>query len=332
LTARTISSYLRELDRQLRARRAPRGRLLREVDDHLRESSAELMASSVPRAEAEAEAVARFGAAAAVASSFAEAAASTTAQRAAGVAAGALFAYGAVFCVFAMSASPLVRDFPQGMPSFFGIQLAGVALAVGLTRSLRWRTEAAAPRGELIFIARALALACGSLAASALVEASLALARPAGVVVWSEAPYLTVGFAAASAIVLFAAFAAVRAAARTAALGALPVDDGGEAPVAMLRDDLLVLAARLRLRRLPPIRTLDPLTHPWRLTLSIAALAFAAVTAGQLASGGAQHASALPEAALLGLLEAGAIVASFAAFSRLLGLRNRVGVPRATAR
>jgi hypothetical protein len=323
--ATTINDYLGELERQLRVRCAPRTRLLREVEDHLRELVDELAVSGLAQPDAEARAIARFGAAAAVAARFAEAAASTTTHRAASVATGALGAYVATFCAFATAASPLVNDFPQGAASFFGIQLAAVAIAFALARSLRWRREAAAPRAELAVLARSLALACGALAASALAEAALALTRPAGIVVWSEARWLILGFAAAVATVLVSALAAARAAAQAAAVGAfLPVVDGRQTPAAvMLRDDLRVLGARLRLRWPLPIAALDPLRHPWRLTLLIAALAFAGVTAVPLAGGGAQHASVVASAAALGMIEAAAIIVGFAAFGRFLGLRDR---------
>lgn len=315
-----ISDYLGELERQLRARRVPRARLLREVEDHLRDVADELAASGLPRGDAEAQAVARFGAAAAVATRFAEAAASTTAHRAANAAAGALIAYIATFCAFATSASPLVRDFPQGIPSFFGIQLAAVALAVALARSLRWRGETAAPRAELSSLARGLSLSSGALLASALAEAALAIARPAGVVIWAEARWLTIGFAAAATIVTVAALAAARASAQAAAVNAFPTSAPEAPPAAILLDDLRMLGARLPLH----VQALHPLRHPWRLTVLVAVMAFTLITTAQVVAGGAaQHASSLAGEAVLGLLEATAIVGSFAIFGRFLGLHDQ---------
>jgi HAAS len=278
----TIDSYLAELERELRARRAPRARLLREVEGHLHDAADELAGSGLPRPAAEARAIARFGAATAVAARFAEAAASSSARRAVNVAAGALLAYCATLCAFTASASPLVRDFPQGAPSFFGTQLAAVAIAVAVARSFGRR------RLELIYVTRAVLLAAGALTISALAEAAFALARPAGIVVWSEARWLTIGFAVATTTVLLAAIAGARAAAQAAA-----VDTPAAEPA---------------------------LRHPWRLTLGVAALAFALVTTAQLATGGA---ATLPGASAVGLLEGTAIVGGFALFGRFLGLRDR---------
>ena len=289
----TIGGYLEDLERQLRVRRTPRLRLLREVEDHLRDVADELAASGLDRAAAEARAVARFGAAVDVAARFAEAAAATSAHRAAKVAAGALVAYAATFVAFATSASPLVRDFPQGAPSFFGIQLAAVALAAALVRSLRGRPEAAATRVDLSYLTRPVVVAGGALTASALAETAFALARPAGIVAWSEARWLTLAFATAAVVVLVAAVAAVRSAAQTSAVTALPG--------AAASDELPLLR------------------HPWRLTLLAAAFSFALVTAAQLATAGTAHAVG---SALLGLVEATAIVGGFALFGGYLGLRD----------
>ena len=325
MSAPTITAYLAELEQQLRRRRAPRARLLREVEGHLDDTVEELTASGVARADAEVEAVRRFGAAATVAARFAAATASTTAHRAVNLASVAFVGYVASFRAFANSASSAVRDFPQGAPSFFAIQLAAVALGVAFVRSWRWRSQLAVPRAELTFLSRALALGVASLAMAAVGETLLALTRPAGVVVWDAAQWLTLGFAAAAVVVLVAALGTVRAAAQVAAVGALPGDSDARdrRGAAMLLDDVVALTPRLPHSLSFRLRTLHPLRHPWRVVSLLAALAFVAVTGMQLVSGeGLHHASIIGGAALLGLLEAVAIIGCFALFGRFLGLRD----------
>jgi hypothetical protein len=325
MSAATITAYLAELEQQLRRRRAPRARLLREVEGHLHDTVEELTASGAARADAEVEAVRRFGAAATVAARFAAATASTTAHRAVDLASLALVGYVASFLAFANSASSTVRDFPQGAPSFFAIQLAGVALTIAFVRSWRWRSQLAVPRAELTFLSRALALGVAALAMAAVGETLLALTRPAGVVVWDAAQWLTLGFAAAAVAVLVAALGTVRAAAQVAAVGALPGDSDtrDRRGAAMLIDDVVALTPRLPHSLSFHLRTLHPLRHPWRVVSLLAALAFVAVTGVPLVSGeGLHHASIIGGAALLGLLEAFAIIGCFTLFGRFLGLRD----------
>jgi hypothetical protein len=307
-----ICDYLDELERELRRRRAPAPRLLKEVEDHLRESATELHSTGLTQEQAELQSVARFGAAAAVAARFAQATSSTTAQRAVNAATLAVAGYAAVLVGFATS-SQLLRDFPQGAPSFFAFQLAAVALAVALVRSWRWRGRVAA-QNELVAIARAVAVAIGALVVSAVSEAAVALSRPAGVVAWSEARYLTLAFAAAVVVVLTAAYRAVRASAQTAAVATLATHVAG---AESLLDALDALTARPLLRRLvrPLARALP--RHPWSATLLVAAAGFVAVTAVGLAG----NRGSLAAAAVVGGLEAAMILAAFAAFGRLLGLR-----------
>ncbi len=325
MSAPTITAYLAELEQQLRRRRAPRARLLREVEGHLDDTVEELTASGVARADAEVEAVRRFGAAATVAARFAAATASTTAHRAVDLASLAFVGYVASFLAFASSASSAVRDFPQGAPSFFAVQLAAVALGLAFVRSWRWRPQPAVPPAELTFLSRALALGVASLAMATVGETLLALTRPAGVVVWDAAQWLTLSFTAAAVVVLVAALGAVRAAAQVAAVGALPGDSDARdrRGAAMLLDDVVALTPRLRHSLSFRLRTLHPLRHPWRVVSLLAALAFVAVTGVQLVSGDGLHdGSIIGGAALLGLLEAVAIIGCFALFGRFLGLRD----------
>ena len=314
-----IDAYLAELERHLRARLIRRARLLREVEAHLCDLAAEFVAAGTKPDEAEATAVRRFGAAAAVATRFAEAAASTTAHRATVAAGGALIAYVGAFCAFATSASPLVRDFPQGAPSFFGIQFAAVALGIALVRSLRWRPELAAPPAELSSLAHAVLLASGALVASALAEAVIALTRPAGVVVWDTDPWLTIAFGAATIIMVISALQTGRATAQATAISAFSRASALSSEV-LLIEDMHVIGERLPFARMW-LGAARLLKHPWRVTLLLAGSAFAAITGTQAASGGVQHASRFAGAVVLGVVEVAAVIVGFVAFSRRLGLR-----------
>lgn len=310
----TIAAYLEELERELRLRRAPRLRLLEEVDHHLRDLAAELADGGLSRAQAEEQAIERFGDAASVAAGFAEAAASTTTRRAVRAAGAAFAGYAVVFLVFATAASPLLRDFPQGAASFLAIQVAAVALAVAAVRSLRWRGVAAAPSGELAAIARCLSVACLALLAAGACEAGIALTRPAGVIAWSDGRWLAIGFAAAVVLLLGSALAVIRAGAQAAAVAAMPTRAERRRAEALAAD----VDALLRGTRLPAVRrvTLTALARPWQTVSLTAVAAFLAVTAVGFRDG-------VAGAVVLGAVEATAILVAFVTLGGLLGLRER---------
>jgi hypothetical protein len=119
--------------------RVPRRRLLDEVAEHLRESADEIAALGALRGDAEAEAVARFGAAALVARRFAHAGASTAARTASVWAFAAVGGYAVVAALFALTGPDWLRDFPQGAPSMLALQVAAVALFATGIRALRFR-------------------------------------------------------------------------------------------------------------------------------------------------------------------------------------------------
>ena len=313
----TIEGYLAELERELRRRRAPTARLLREAEDHLRELADELAANGLAGEPSEPQAVKQFGAAAAVAARFAEATASTTAHGAVTLAAAAFVAYTSVFLAFATGASPLLRDLPQGVASFFALQLAAVAVLVAFVRSLRWRGMPAAPSAELKAIARALSIGCAALAGAAVGEGAVAVSRPAGVIAWSEGRWLTLAFAAAVGVVLSSTIAAVRASAQAQAVAALPSRPGSR-DVALLADGLDALVEQIGLSQVGrALRAL--LAHPWRAAVGLAVVAFVAVSAASLADSGG---SGLAGALALGALEASLILVGFLTFGRRLGLRD----------
>jgi hypothetical protein len=314
----TINDYMVDLERELRRRRAPGARLLQETEDHLHDLCAELAADGLTYDQAEARAVTQFGAAATIAARFAEATASTTVHRAVTVTAAAFLAYTGVFVAFATAASPLLRDFPQGACSFLALQLAAVALGVAFVRSLRWRGALAAPTAELAAIARALSVACTALIGAAVAETAVAVSRPAGVIAWSHGRWLTLVFAAALAVLVLSAIAAVHAAAQAQAVHSLPRRLIHSGAAALLADDLETLLTRARLTNAS--RTLRGLlAHSWPATLALAALAFVAVSAAGVVSSGR---AGLVGAVVLAAVEASAIVVSFLAFGRTLGLRD----------
>jgi HAAS len=314
----TIDDYLAELDRELRRRRAPRARLLRETEDHLHDLCAELAANGLAHEQAEARAVTQFGAAATIAARFAEATASTTAHRAVTVTAAAFVAYTSVFVAFATAASPSLRDFPQGAGSFLALQLAAVALVVAFVRSLRWRGAPAAPTAELKAIARSLSVAGVALIGAAVAEAAVAATRPAGVIAWSDGRRLTLAFAAAFALLLLSAFVVIRAAAQAQSVNSLPSGRVDRSAAALLADDVETLLARARLAWASrALRWL--LSHPWSATLTLAALVFVAVSAAGLATSGR---AGVAGAVALASVEAALIVFSFVALGRTLGLRD----------
>jgi len=316
----TIDDYMAELERELRRRRAPRVRLLRETEDHLHDLCAELAADGLGPEQAEARAVTQFGAAATVAACFAEATASAAAHRAVTVTAAAFLAYTGVFVAFATAASPLLRDFPQGAASFMALQLAAVALGIALVRSMRWRRAPAAPTTELTAIARALTVAGVVLIGAAVAEIAVAVSRPAGVVAWSDGRLLTLAFAAALAVLLLSAIAAVRAGAHAQAADSLSNRHVHASAAALLVDDVETLLARLPLPQVS--RTARGLlAHRWAATIALAAFAFVAVSAAGVVNSGR---AGLAGAEALAAVEASLIVLSFVAFGRTLGLRDAV--------
>jgi len=181
--ASAIADYLDRLDGELRLQRAPRRRLLAEVEDHLRSSALET-GGDVCEHEAERAAVERFGAAATVARRFAHTVAATSARRSVGRLGVAFAAYVAASAAFMATADPQFADFPQGAPSALALQIAAVAVAVSLIRSRRWRDSALVPDDRIRFLANGAAIGATSLALGLLFEAIVAATRPAGVLPW----------------------------------------------------------------------------------------------------------------------------------------------------
>ena len=194
-----IADYLDRLDHELRLKRAPRRRLLAEVEDHLRSSAGELGAD-LPAHEAERRAVERFGAAAIVARHFAQTVAASSARRSSYWLGAAFVAYAATVVLFALTAGPQFADFPQGAPSALALQVVAVAFPVSLVRAARWRRSPLVPEDRVRLLANGAVVGIGAGAAGLALETLVALTRPAGVLPWSDLPVVVGMLAVATCV------------------------------------------------------------------------------------------------------------------------------------
>jgi hypothetical protein len=303
-----IPEYLDRLDQELRFKRAPRRRLLAEVEDHLRTSALEL--------GSEEAAVERFGAAATIARRFAHAVAATSARRSAHWVALAFAAYAATATTFAATADPRFADFPQGAPTALTLQLAAVAVAVGIVRSFRWRSSLV-PEDRLRLLANSAVVGAGTLSTGLALELAVALTRPAGVLPWDELVLVVALFFVTVAATAAAAISAAAAAFRSSTLAALPgTESADESRLPTIVDDLgAVLPA---LRRLAAAAFARPMT----LAGAVAALGLCAVVVSQIAGRDfAHHASIALPALALGAFEGLLILGGYVTLGRRLGLR-----------
>ena len=196
-----------------------------------------------------------------------------TARRSFGLASIALVLYGAATVVFAATAAPQFDDFPQGAPTAFAGQVAVAVLAITAIRALRWRREPVLPEDRLRLIANGSVIASAALFSGLLLEAAVALTRPAGVLPWSEAPLVLVLFMVSAVAASMASVVAVVASVRSSTLAAVP---GGES-----EPDLTLSADFVEL--FPSLHRVGEITfaRPRRLVAVVAALAFCATTASQ---------------------------------------------------
>jgi hypothetical protein len=308
-----IATYLAQLDRELRVKRAPRRRLLAEAADHLRASAEEIVATGVEARAAEEEAVGRFGAAAVVARCFAHAVATRSARMALFWAASACASYAVAAGFFVLRGPSWLRDFPQGAPSMLALQVALVALLLTGIRAFRFRGALLIDELRLRLLANGVAIASGALAIAAGAELVLAVTRPAAAP-WRDAADVIGVYAVAAATTLAASFVAVASVARASVFAALPRESGDELPpaIAALVDDVAVTAPPLR----PAAVWLT--SRPVVACMATAAVVFVAMTAVAAAGG---NAGGLAGAAATGLIEAAAVVIAYLAFGRALGLR-----------
>jgi hypothetical protein len=312
-----IDSYLEQLDVELRLNRAPRRRLLAEVEDHLRASSAEIGADTGAE-EAELRAVERFGSAATVARGFAVSVAATSARRSTYSLGLAFSAYVVACLLFASTASSRFADFPQGAPSALALQIVAVAFAVSLVRALRWRSSTDTPEDRIRFLANGSVIGAAAVAMGIAGETVVALTRPSGVLPWQELPLVAVAFGVAVGAALVAGLAAASAASRTSVLRAVP----GARPLVRaslptLVDDVVALVPCAR----RPVTAL--FERPRLLVAAVAAVALVGVFVSQV--GGrpfTHHASIVLPALALASLEVLCVLAGYLALGRSLGLRG----------
>lgn len=312
-----IDSYLDQLDVELRLTRAPRRRLLAEVEDHLRASAAEIAADTGVEG-AELRAVERFGSAAAVARGFAVAVAATSARRSTHSLGLAFAAYVVACLLFASTASSEFADFPQGAPSALALQFAAVAVAVSLVRALRWRGSTDTPEDRIRFLANGSVIGAAALAVGLGCETAIALTRPAGVLPWQNLPLVALAFSVAIGAALVAGLTAAAAASRTSGLTAVPgARPLVRAPVPTLADDAGALVPRAR----RPVTAL--LERPRLLVTAVAAVALGGTLISQV--GGqpfTHHASIALPALALAAVEALCVLVGYLALGRSLGLRR----------
>jgi hypothetical protein len=312
-----IEEYLDQLDAELRVNRVPRRRLLAEVEDHLRTSATELDADAGSE-EAEHRAVARFGAAATVARGFAMVVAATSARRSTYWLGLAFSTYAAACLLFAFTASSEFADFPQGAPSALALQVAAVAFALSLVRSLRWRRSTNTPEDRIRFLANGAVIGAAALAAGLASEAAIALTRPAGVLPWQDLPIVAVAFGVAVGASLVAGLSAAAAAFRTSTLAAVPgaqtVAPGSLPPVV---DDIGALVPTTR----RPVAAV--FGRPAFLVSTLAGAAVVGVFIGQVAGRPfAHHASIVLPALALAAFEALCVIVGYLTLGRSLGLRR----------
>jgi hypothetical protein len=315
-----IEEYLELLDGELRLGRAPRRRLLAEVEDHLRTSATELSAGAGPD-EAERRAVERFGAAATVARGFAKVVAATSAHRSTSWLVLAFSAYSAACLAFALTAPSEFADFPQGAPSAIVLQVGAVAVAVSLVRSLRWRRMSDTPEDRIRFLANGAAIGAAALAVGLAGEAVIALTRPAGVLQWQELPLVAVAYGVAVGATLAAGLSATASAVRTSTLATVPgarMPERGSLPT--LVDDIGALVPTAR----RPVAAV--FARPVMFVTAVTAAALAAVFVGQVEGRPfAHHASIVLPALALAAFEALCVLLGYVILGRTLGIRSRSG-------
>jgi hypothetical protein len=289
-----IDSYLRELDASLDVPRRLRARIIHETRDHL----LELVDSGLD----EEEAVRSFGAPDALAREFHKQLAGASAHRSSALTGVMLLALAALAVVTPASWGFAAVAFVAG-------QVALVAGALALVRSLRYRAEGAVPASALpdIYRANAVTLAC---VVAIVIAFAMGLAAKAS-------PSLIAATAALGVVALAAAVALVRSLARARPLA-------GPEPEGDAYDDLIALVpAALRGRARPAVNWIR--RHPlWFCALFSAACGLA-VGVGHIVTDGGFSGNVLRAAGailLLAAIEGSAVVLGYVALGRVLGIRR----------
>jgi hypothetical protein len=335
-----ITDYLAELIETLELPAKRRRRIVAEVEDHLQCAAAELHASGLDVASAEREAIRRFGPARDLAHAFLEDEAAR-AGRAAGRAAVAL-----AVLVLLVTADPpgLMRwsmsPFPAGVLAFVFAQVAVVAGALTLVRI--WRARATrGPRGvrlalvlrgaQVVVVCAVVLVGCGVAGASSRLGATPPRA-------WVVLALLAAGVGRAWA-------ALWRGRRRSVAAKIDPRATPSEEEDALA--DLIAVVTRVERRfpvvagarsaisrrvawlrqRAPRLASwFDLRHHPWRFAWMFAVAAGLALAAGHgLGEGGPPPLRDLARALLAGSIllsvECAAVLLSFVALGRFLGIR-----------
>jgi uncharacterized membrane protein len=293
-----ISSYLDSLSAELRVPRRMRARILAETRDHLLEA--------VAAGQCEEDATRAFGDPREVAARFHEQLASSSARRASAqtVVLTAVFALAVTLAAFASS-----NAFPFGVVLFIGAQLAAVAGALSFLRWLRYRSAGAVPTSRLPDLYRTNAVTVGAIAVVGLAELVNGLGSG------------RIALAVGGGVILAAALAVgvrVRGAAMRARVlpSASPTEDA--------LDDLIAVVPQLE----PVAKWIPIRRNPWAVCLLLAAACGLALAGwhGVIEASGPVTVANLARALLAGLaiasIEAAAVVACFAAFGRVLGIRR----------
>jgi HAAS len=349
-----IETYLAQLEHELDVPRRLRRRIVDEARDHLCELSARGRELGLGEEEAERQAVAGFGRADAVAREFHEQLASASAHRSSSLTAlvvVAMLALCALVLAVPISAhGTWAASGPYALIAWFGGQVAVVAGALAVARSLRYRADGGAVPSERladIYRPNAVALAC----AGAMV---IALAIGAGAHVRSLhggwALTLVAGTAALGLLALAAAAAVTRSLARARPVAVAPRGDAVDdmLALALLVPDLVerrsprlaallrsaglrtgAVTARVRARAPRLAGWLDLRAHPWCFCGLFATACGLAVGLGHVLTDGggpsltvAHLARSLLAVVVLAAIEGVGIAVAFLVLGRFLGIRR----------
>ncbi len=324
-----ITDYLLELIGSLDVSSARRRRILAEVEDHLQSTAAELHAGGHDVDAAEREAVRRFGSAQALAQTFHEDEAAHTA-RTAGRAAVLL----AALLVLTEVNPPGIltwgqAGFPAGVLGFVFGQIALAAGGLTLVRLYRAR-ETGGPRGMRLTLV---------LRGARVVTACAWVTLVCGLTVVHDAhgappPASTISLLVLGAAAVFLTGVLRRSRRRASTAGVDP--SAVPTPEEDALADLTAIGTRVLARlghRAAPIRRTPRLAallhlrrHPWRFVTIVAlAAGLALALAHGVGEGGLPPVHRLPLAVLaslvIGTIEGSAVLVSYLALGRYLGIR-----------
>jgi hypothetical protein len=317
--ARVIEAYLSELAESLDVPPRTRRRILDEARDHLLEVADRGRELGLTDSEAERRAVEVFGAADVIARGFHEQLATAGAHRSSKLT-GALLVGLLVVIGLAGQAGGWPSSGAYGSVAFMLGQVAVVAGALGVARSLRYRGAGPVPADRLVDIRRAngVALGCVGAVVATITVGVVTHARSLGDSGWTIALAVAVGGLASLGVA--SGFTLARSAAAARSLPAGP-------PREDAFDDLLALVPVPQVAGVlaGPVGWIR--SRPWRFCALFAAACGLALAAGHgLTDGGLPALGDIWRALLGGLLlasiEGAAVVLAFACLGRYLGIRR----------